>query len=78
MMECPFCGKAMEKGNIYARKDLGIPWIPETAKHPIIWTEKRIADRKGIQLCEPALLPVMGPKQTVFICRSCRKGIIDY
>lgn len=77
-MECPFCGGTMEKGKIYVRQDLGLPWIPETEKRPYAFSAKTVAKRKGILLCEQKFFPPDAVKMTTYICRSCKKGIVEY
>lgn len=76
-MICSCCNAEMEKGFIYAKKDLGIPWIPESESPPIIWTMSSVEAHNGIMLSEPFLLSPKHCTLEVWVCRKCKIGIFE-
>jgi len=62
-MKCPYCGKDMEKGNIFNR--LQVKWQDESS----------ILFPKTVNLSEMGLL---GGKAVSWLCEDCKKVIVDY
>ena len=62
-MKCPYCGKDLEKGNIFYR--LQVKWQDESS----------ILFPKTVNLSEMGLL---GGKAVSWLCEDCKKVIIDY
>lgn len=63
-MTCPDCGKEMEPGWVYSREVLF--WSPKPDK---LW---RVPDRESEVLSSATEYPVG------FICKNCRKIILEY
>jgi len=75
-MRCPYCGEEMEKGYIYGKRDLGIPWIPASDRPPLLWKKSSVQAHNGIMLSEPALLSPVGCTRETWVCRTCKKGLL--
>lgn len=80
-MVCPYCGKEMESGVIN---------VSNGAKSPISWLPQEVilnktfmpVTKKGTEKLGGIALPVkntfMLPHIDAYICKDCRKIIIDY
>ena len=82
-MQCPYCGEEMEKGAIYGRRDVGLPWYPENERLPAVISENIVAKRNGLLLGKGGVFPtstlsVKAAELETYICRKCRKGIFSY
>ena len=70
-MICPYCGKEMEKGLIQSPQE--IAWLKGDKKH--------MFGRAGLHEGSVVLsrLSVMkGSAVTAYLCRDCKKVLIDY
>ncbi len=77
-MNCPFCGKFMENGKLYnGRRDIGLIWLPEEAKLPLLFSEEKIHERNGIILSEATYIPFIFPFVNANVCRDCRRGVFE-
>ena len=75
-MNCPYCDKPMEAGNIPGRRDTGVYWVPEGEAISVVFSNWVLEEKGGIQLCEPKLLGV--PELKTYICRDCKKGVFEF
>ena len=76
-MNCPVCGKEMEKGYIPTGLDPGLFWLPEDAKRPFFIDNDILAKRNGVALAVPRLHRKEA-KVDAFLCRSCSKCLLSY
>ena len=74
-MNCPYCGKPMETGEIPGRREAGIFWIPEEADIMVSFAEWELKEKGGITLTEPKFFGF--PSLKAYICRACKKGMFD-
>ena len=74
-MNCPYCGKPIEKGTISGRRDFGHVWFPEDVRYPLMLSKSVVEKKKGILLNEPT---VIRPGLTAYICRECKKGVFEF
>ncbi len=72
-VECPKCGAEMEPGYAFGR----IPWLPEEAKYPTVWSKKSVEKAGGVMLTNPLVRTVDGIVHTQ-LCKQCQVGFIDY
>lgn len=84
-MDCPFCGKPMEKGSILNNSmGVGIIWIPEGKKRPWGRTDAKVLAINGLVLSEPFYRAEPFYKVaevinlTCYVCRDCGKGIFNF
>lgn len=77
-MKCPYCGRAMQKGGIYGRQSLGIPWLPDDSRCPLIWSKKSVENLGGIMLSAPLYTFPKHIRVETYICHNCKIGIIFY
>ena len=70
-MQCPYCGKGMEKGLIQSPQE--IAWLKGEKK---TFLGRALFHDGSVVLSE---LPVMkGSAVTAYLCRECKKVLIDY
>ncbi len=70
-MQCPYCGKGMEKGLISSPQE--IAWL-KGEKKPLLG---RAAFHDGsVVLSELSVMK--GSAVTAYLCRECKKVLIDY
>lgn len=70
-MKCPYCGEEMEKGFIQSPQE--ISWL-KGEKRPLLG---RAAFHDGsVILSELSMLK--GSAVTAYLCRACKKVLIDY
>lgn len=74
-MNCPYCGKPMETGEIPGRREAGVFWIPEEADIMVSFAEWELKEKGGITLTEPKFFGF--PSLKAYICRACKKGMFD-
>ena len=76
-MKCPFCGEEMQQGKLRTRGDNY--FIPDGCKTPMLYTQKSM-DKAGAILISPDVLSANFEVnwQTAFLCKNCRKAIIDF
>lgn len=70
-MNCPYCGKEMEKGLIQSPQE--IAWIKGEKKR---FFGSADFHEGSVVLSELSFLT--GSAVTAFLCRDCRKVLIDY
>ena len=73
-MNCPYCGKPMEKGRILRRRDFMHVWFPEGVKLPLLLAESIVERKKGMILNELKGSP---PGLEAYLCKDCKKGVFD-
>lgn len=69
----------MEEGNLFGAARAGdFFWLPKD-KQPsyFAYSRKGVEKKEGIILCQ-ATYDVCLPQITTYICRKCRKGIVEY
>ena len=70
-MICPYCGKEMEKGLIQSPQE--IAWLKGDKKHMFgraVWHEGSVVLSQ--------LSVMKGSAVTAYLCRDCKKVLIDY
>lgn len=72
-MKCPQCGQEMEAGHVIGK----IPWLPEDAKHPLIWSKRAVESAGGIMLTNPYVRSIDGVMPTQ-LCKACKIGYFHY
>ena len=70
-MKCPYCNKEMEEGLIQSPHE--IAWLKGEKRH--IFGRAEFHD-DAVVLSELSL--VKGSAVTAFLCRNCKKVLIDY
>ena len=85
-MTCPYCGQPMEKGFVMTNLRYSIFWLPETAdKVPLI------IDRDGVEMEQKGMIladrghvfkkthpwNMIATAKEMYVCRDCKKGIIN-
>ena len=79
MMNCPACGKEMEAGKIATDYSRGLFFLPPGGKIGFIASRKGIEKQNGVVLDGPYNTNL--PNETeipAYICRDCRKIIMEY
>lgn len=78
-MKCPFCGKEMEHGFLYANQGEGFPWYPD-GEEPL----RNIPDfrykKKGAMYFGKSwkeIEPFEFDKMSFWLCKACMKGVAD-
>ncbi len=62
-MNCPMCGKEMEAGRLFG-------------KAPLIWSQK---EKKRLLIRQEGEVHLIdGAFPTAYICKECRKVVVDY
>lgn len=74
-MICPCCGYVMEKGQLRSRG--GVFFLPEGEGLPLLYTNHEMNKHRCVYL-PPYMLSVPAVYPTAYICRSCRKIVLDY
>lgn len=75
-MKCPYCSNEMTRGKIQARGGGGLYWLPENEKIMITISDSKIQKKQGIVLVSTNTIgAVVVP---AFICKPCRKIVIEY
>ena len=80
-MNCPVCGKEMEQGKVAFAPPAGIHFLPPDEKHlPHLVTKRGVENRGGTGLLPPANFGLLESSGTLpgWICRSCRKVVMEY
>ena len=81
-MICPFCGGAMEEGNVATADSIGLFFMPGNEQPDRIFnTHRGIEKRGGIVLDGPysgGNYRLNSTSLHAFACRSCRKVVMDY
>lgn len=79
-MNCPVCGKEMEKGNVMSSGGAGIFFMPagEPLFQGLVLDVADIEKRLGIVLDGPYLTRFHTPSVPAHICRTCRKIVVEY
>ena len=79
-MNCPSCGKEMERGKIITSYSRGLFFLPPDGDiDAIILTKKYITRQNGIVLDGPYYTDL--PNESSFsscVCRDCRKIMLTY
>lgn len=70
-MQCPYCNKEMEKGLIQSPQE--IAWLKGDKKHFL--ARAKFHDDSVIL---SSLSMVKGSSVVAYLCRDCKKVIIDY
>ena len=81
-MNCPFCGAAMEPGNIVTADSVGLFFMPPgtLADHAFV-TRRSVEKKGGIVLDGPYSGGNYRLNDTVLpghICKACRKILLEY
>ncbi|MBQ1827205.1 MAG: hypothetical protein II126_04450 [Erysipelotrichaceae bacterium] len=70
-MKCPYCNKEMEKGAIQSQQE--IAWLKGDKRH--LFAK---ADFHEGSVVLSRLSIIKGAAVTAYLCRDCRKVVIDY
>ena len=85
-VNCPYCGKPMEKGFVMTHPLYAMFWLPETADRV-----PRLIDRESVQEEQNGMLLAPGGQilkkeypwkrivtaKEMYVCRECGKGVVD-
>ena len=76
-MNCPVCGKEMERGILYTDSSRGLYFLPPGGKVGFWETKRSVEQRGGIVLDGPHH---MNDRATVhgYVCRDCKKIVLEY
>ena len=77
-MNCPVCGKEMERGWIYTKNGYGLYFLSYEQRFSFFSTAKNIEKGGGIALDIPNNFRFNETKIYAEACKSCRKIVIDY
>lgn len=79
-MNCPACGKEMERGVVAAAPQTGIHFLPPGERLPWTVTNRGIEKRGGTVLLPAANLGFLESDGTLpaWVCRACRKVVMEY
>lgn len=79
-MNCPVCGKEMERGVVAAAPQTGIHFLSPGERLPWTVTNRGIEKRGGTVLLPVANLGFLESDGTLqaWICRTCRKVVMEY
>ena len=70
-MKCPYCNEEMEKGLIQSAQE--ISWLKGEKKHLFLTSDFH---EGSVVLSKKSF--IKGSAVTAFLCRDCRKVIIDF
>lgn len=78
-MNCPSCGKEMERGILYTELGRGLFFLPPDGKVGFGDTKRSVEQRGGIVLDGPHHIRG-SDRATVhgYVCRACKKILIEY
>lgn len=77
-MECPYCGAEMEKGSLQTQGGDGLFYMPRNKKYGMFPTHKSVEKKGGVILDGPYMFRFNYVDVTCFICKACKKIIIQY
>lgn len=79
-MNCPVCGKTMTQGKVAYAPSCGLHFLPPHEKLPYGVTKGGIEKRGGVPLDGPHQLGCLTGSGTLpaYLCRVCRKVVVDY
>ena len=72
-MKCPYCQNEMEHGVLHSKG--GVYFLPDGEKMPSLYTKKEMEKHNAI-----SFPPYIGGDKAfpmVYVCRNCRKLIMD-
>ena len=73
-MNCPFCGREMEEGELRSRG--GVFFLPEGEGLPKLYTSREMEKHRAVYL-PPYALRVKAEYPAARICRQCSKIVVD-
>lgn len=76
-MNCPFCGKEMEKGRIPTNA-YEVMWLPESVSKPQFFIDNDKLKRLNGIVIKKFTFGMKNRKIDADICRNCKKGIFSY
>ena len=78
-MNCPVCGKEMERGILYTDSSRGLYFLPPGGKVGLWASERSVEKQGGIVLDGPynSNLPNRSEMRG-YICRACHKIVLEY
>ena len=77
-MLCPKCGAEMDFGYIPGQKDLGVFWVPDGTKMPLVISKGYVDSVDGIRIAPPSPLVPTIPKASTYVCRKCKIGLFSF
>lgn len=80
-MNCPACGKEMERGKIVTEHSIGLFFLPPGGETALLFqTRKNIEKQGGIVLDGPYNWDLPGNETAIpaYVCRECRKIVMEY
>lgn len=78
-MNCPSCGKEMERGSLYTELGRGLFFLPPSRKVGFWDTKRSVEQHGGIVLDGPHHIRG-SDRATVhgYVCRACKKILLEY
>ena len=73
-MNCPYCDREMESGKLKSKG--GVYFLPEGEKNPMLYTRGEMSKHRAISF-PPFVLDMFPEYPTAFVCRDCKKLILD-
>ena len=78
-MNCPVCGKEMERGILYTELGRGLFFLPPGEKVGFWDTKRGVEQRVGIVLNGPYHTGFRNPCSVHgYVCRTCKKIVMEY
>ena len=78
-MKCPFCGEEMERGNLCTQNGIGLLFLPPGEQPSGLFNTARSVEKKGgIALDGPYNVRFSDTRLPAFVCRTCRKLMLDF
>ena len=74
-MNCPHCDEKMERGQLRSRG--GVFFLPDGEGMPLLYTNREMSKHRCVYL-PPYMLSVPAEYPIAYICRSCRKIVLEY
>ena len=76
-MKCPYCGEAMEAGDLFHDARTFLSWLPRSAKMPHFRTWGAVKKKGGVTLNYADPMGYRPGRVTAHVCRTCGKGVFN-
>ena len=77
-MNCPVCGKEMEKGHVITKNSIGLFFMPGEKDLRTFYTRRNIEADGGIVLDGPMTFRYNRTWLPAWVCRGCKKIVMEY
>jgi len=79
-MNCPVCGREMTSGKVAYQPGCGLHFLPPSEKLPYGVSKRAVEKRGGVCLDGPYQLGLLTGRGELpaYLCRICRKVVVDY